>query len=342
MKPDDVAREGGPVAAPPPLPSSYSASRSLLDLHRVKQFEAVARHLNITRAANELYLSQQAVSASVKSLERDLGVLLFERVGRRIELTASGMALREGAPSLLDAASALTRRIYDAQQARQRPFVVAFTPDVSAEDVVDLTASVFEVLLRSTITARQIQPSEIRDQLRKGVADIALSRGVSEADHLASMIVEHTFVHRCRKGASPGRSWNHRLRRPPRGHTRTPGWIRKLLCKNAVCNCSPSGSQSCDCNSAYSRRHSNCFGDRYHPFRARHDRAWPLSPQSSCCSLSVTAADHSAACPLAPAHRKSAEPGARRFPRVSLRDFENSGLVTQGWTIAQTLHVPIG
>lgn len=70
--------------------------------------------------------------------------------------------------------------------------MVAFTPDVSAEDVVDLTASVLEVLPRSTITARQIQPSEIRDQLRKGVADIALSRGISEADRLASMIVEHT------------------------------------------------------------------------------------------------------------------------------------------------------
>lgn len=192
MKPVDSARERGQVTEPATGTGSDWAPRSLLDLHRVKQFEAVARHLNITRAANELYLSQQAVSASIKSLERDLGVLLFDRVGRHLELTPSGTALREGATSLLDAASALTRRIHDAQRALRRPLVIAFTPDVSADDVADLAASALEVLPLATITTRQVPPSEVRNELRKGQADVALSRGISEADQLATSIIELT------------------------------------------------------------------------------------------------------------------------------------------------------
>lgn len=194
MKPVDSARERDAVAKPATALSSDWAPRSLFDLHRVKQFEAVARHLNITRAANELYLSQQAVSASIKSLERDLGVLLFDRVGRHLELTPSGIALREGASSLLDAASALTRRIHDAHRPRHRPLVLAFTPDVSADDIADLAASALEALPLATITTRQVQPSDIRNELRKGQADVALSRGMPEADHLASSIVGHTAL----------------------------------------------------------------------------------------------------------------------------------------------------
>ncbi|MGW8537954.1 LysR family transcriptional regulator [Rhodococcus qingshengii] len=192
MKPANSDRKRAPVADSMALPSSDRAPRALLDLHRVTQFEAVARHLNITRAANELYLSQQAVSASIKSLERELGVRLLERVGRRLELTPSGTVLRGGAASLLDAASALTRRIHDAQRERNRPLAIAFTPDVTADDIADLATSAQEALPQTSITARQISPAEIRGELRSGHTDVALTRGISEADDLVSSIIGHT------------------------------------------------------------------------------------------------------------------------------------------------------
>lgn len=46
----------------------------MLDPHRLRQFVAVAKHLNITHAAAELELTQQAVSSTIKTIERDLGV----------------------------------------------------------------------------------------------------------------------------------------------------------------------------------------------------------------------------------------------------------------------------
>lgn len=61
-----------------------------ITLRQMKVFEAVARHLNYTRAAEELFLTQPAVSMQVKQLESALGVALFEQLGKRIHLTEAG------------------------------------------------------------------------------------------------------------------------------------------------------------------------------------------------------------------------------------------------------------
>ncbi len=61
-----------------------------LTLRQLKVFEAVARHLNYTRAAGELHLTQPAVSMQVRQLEESLGVPLFEQLGKRVHLTEAG------------------------------------------------------------------------------------------------------------------------------------------------------------------------------------------------------------------------------------------------------------
>lgn len=63
-------------------------------LRQLKVFEAVARHSSYSRAAEELHLTQPAVSLQVKQLEHHAGLPLFEQLGRRIHLTAAGAELR--------------------------------------------------------------------------------------------------------------------------------------------------------------------------------------------------------------------------------------------------------
>jgi LysR family glycine cleavage system transcriptional activator len=65
-------------------------------LNSIVIFDAVARHLSITRASEELLVSREAVSRSVRSLETHLGVRLFVRRHRSIELTAAGRILKAG------------------------------------------------------------------------------------------------------------------------------------------------------------------------------------------------------------------------------------------------------
>jgi DNA-binding transcriptional LysR family regulator len=78
-----------------------------LALRDVGCFAVVARRLSFSRAADELGLSQPAVSQAVARLERVLGVRLLERTSREVRLSAAGRALLPHAETLLDRAAAL-------------------------------------------------------------------------------------------------------------------------------------------------------------------------------------------------------------------------------------------
>jgi DNA-binding transcriptional LysR family regulator len=62
-------------------------------LRQLKVFEAVARHLSFSRAAEELHLTQPAVSTQVKTLEAHVGLALFEQLGKKVYLTQGGAEL---------------------------------------------------------------------------------------------------------------------------------------------------------------------------------------------------------------------------------------------------------
>src|ERR1700736_995427 len=67
-------------------------SHRLPPLNGLRSFEATARHLSFTRAADELGVTPGAVSQQVKSLERALGIALFRRLPRSLVLTREGEA----------------------------------------------------------------------------------------------------------------------------------------------------------------------------------------------------------------------------------------------------------
>lgn len=73
-----------------------------MELRQLTTFLAVAHHLSFTRAAQELGYVQSSVTTQIKTLERDLGVRLFERLGRRVLLTAAGEELRGHSRDLLE------------------------------------------------------------------------------------------------------------------------------------------------------------------------------------------------------------------------------------------------
>ena len=66
---------------------------SSLENFRIVVFRAVAEQRSFRKAAEELYLSQPAVSLQIKALEEDLGVQLFDRTGAHITLTKAGRVL---------------------------------------------------------------------------------------------------------------------------------------------------------------------------------------------------------------------------------------------------------
>src|SRR5438552_7401712 len=82
-------------------------------------FEAAARNLSFTKAAEELFLTQSAVSRQIKALEDHLGLKLFERRPRALVLTANGQALYRVAQTVLEQLQSATDRLKADSRTRQ-------------------------------------------------------------------------------------------------------------------------------------------------------------------------------------------------------------------------------
>jgi DNA-binding transcriptional LysR family regulator len=64
-----------------------------MDVRDLEVFLSVAKHLNFTRAGEDVHLSQPSVSVRIRQLEKDLGVKLFEQLGKKVALTEAGRLL---------------------------------------------------------------------------------------------------------------------------------------------------------------------------------------------------------------------------------------------------------
>ncbi|MBZ0090963.1 MAG: LysR family transcriptional regulator [Sulfuricellaceae bacterium] len=84
-------------------------------LRQLKVFEAVARNLSFTRAAEELHLTQPTVSIQLKQLSDIVGLPLLEQIGKRIFLTAAGTELLKVCNDIFEGLSRFEMRISDMQ-----------------------------------------------------------------------------------------------------------------------------------------------------------------------------------------------------------------------------------
>lgn len=92
-------------------PGSQIRGQRLPPLGALRCFEAAARLESFSRAADELHLTHGAVSRAVRSLEEDLGTVLFERRSRRVFLTAAGARLRDATAEAFAAIATATREL---------------------------------------------------------------------------------------------------------------------------------------------------------------------------------------------------------------------------------------
>ena len=90
--------------------------RRLPPLNGLRTFEAAARHLSFTKAADELAVTQAAVSYQIRQLEEHIGRDLFRRLTRRLELTPSGVELQAAVEDAFDRIRATMHRLTDAAQ----------------------------------------------------------------------------------------------------------------------------------------------------------------------------------------------------------------------------------
>jgi LysR family transcriptional regulator, glycine cleavage system transcriptional activator len=106
-------------AKPANPPRQTIARQDLPRLDLLHSFEAAARHLSFTMAAEELFLTQSAVSRQIQQIEAGLGVPLFERRHRALALTDAGSTLYRAAVDCLDRLRDATALVRASQQVRR-------------------------------------------------------------------------------------------------------------------------------------------------------------------------------------------------------------------------------
>lgn len=109
-------------------------ARKLPPLNALRAFESAARHLSFTRAAEELHVTQAAVSHQVKSLEEYLGIKLFRRFNRSLLLTDEGQAYLPMMTKAFDLMSDATTRLIKRDPAG--PLTVSVLPSFAARWLV--------------------------------------------------------------------------------------------------------------------------------------------------------------------------------------------------------------
>jgi LysR family glycine cleavage system transcriptional activator len=136
-------------------------------------FEAAARHLSFTRAGEELYLTQSAVSRQIKDLEEQLGVALFRRKHRSLMLTEAGQQFYAAAAQVLTTMRTATERLR-AQSGRREPLSVTTTPSFAALWLIPRLAGFTRT--HPGIDVRITAETRMQDLDRDGL-DVAIRHG---------------------------------------------------------------------------------------------------------------------------------------------------------------------
>jgi len=148
------------------------SSRRLPPLTAVRAFEAAGRHANFVRAAEELSITPAAVSQQVRSLEDFLGLRLFTRRARGVELTATGAEYARSLGSLLDQLALATERARRTEDPRR--LTIATTPSFAARWLMPRLTAFLE--LHPELDVRLSTSNVIADFARQDV-DVAVRYG---------------------------------------------------------------------------------------------------------------------------------------------------------------------
>src|SRR3954447_10530915 len=123
--------------------------RRLPPLNALKAFEAAARSESVTRAAEELCVTQGAVSQQVKALEAALGIKLFFRERQRLVITEAGREYLAVVRDALDRIAVGTERLV--QRQTSGVLTVSTSPDFAAKWLVHRLRRVFQAHTRTAL-----------------------------------------------------------------------------------------------------------------------------------------------------------------------------------------------
>ncbi len=155
-----------------------------MELRHLRYFEAVARHSHVTRAAAELHIAQPALSKQISQLEQELGVALFDRVGRNVRLTEAGEALLPHARAVMAQVEAARAEMAERIGLRRGRATVGTPPTVGTQLLPAVLAAFNRRYPGIELRLHEAGVQTLLDLLETGLTDVAVVTLPVEDEHL--------------------------------------------------------------------------------------------------------------------------------------------------------------
>lgn len=172
-----------------------------LELRHLRSFLAVALYGSLGRAAEIVGVTQPGLSRQMRELEYDVGVALFSRESRGMEITAAGESFRDDVGDVLSVVDKIPREIRRAERARTQRCVIAVVPHPVIDAIVARVVADLESRgERVRVGTRVVMSVHQAEALHSGEIDVALghafpvANGPSGAEHLASIPLFHDRI----------------------------------------------------------------------------------------------------------------------------------------------------
>lgn len=165
-----------------------------ISLRQLRVFESVARHLNHSRAATELYLSQPAVSMQIKQTESAIGLPLFEQVGKKLFLTEAGFELLNYSRSILQLVNEM-ESVFDQMKGMERGHLNISVVSTANYFMPQLLAKFIHAHPKIQVSLSVANRDAVIKQLADNIADLAIMGQPPEGtDMRAEAFMENPLV----------------------------------------------------------------------------------------------------------------------------------------------------
>ena len=154
-----------------------------MELRQLKYFITSADTLNFTEAARQCFITQSTLSQQIKQLETELGVQLFERIGKRVFLTETGRDFLPYARQTVADADYGVQRIKDMEELRTGRLCIGTTFGLSAL-ITDAIARFSEQYQEIHLEVMFLKQDELIEAVRERKVDFALTFEMMEKDDL--------------------------------------------------------------------------------------------------------------------------------------------------------------
>jgi DNA-binding transcriptional LysR family regulator len=147
----------------------------LIERYEAEAFLTLAEELHFGRTAERLHVSAASVSQTIRKLERQVGVPLFRRTSRRVELTAVGRQLYDELRPAWEGMAEALRHAIETGRGTSGTLTVAFTSAAGAQLLAGVTQVFHDQLPGCAVRLREAQAGQLLPWLRSGEADLGLS-----------------------------------------------------------------------------------------------------------------------------------------------------------------------